>query len=499
MIDLVGKNLGPYQLQNAILQGGMATVYRAYQPLLERYVAVKVMFPNVDPQFAQRFAREARAVAQLQHPNIVQIYDFGEQDGQFYIAMQYIENGRSLNEFKGQMLPIEQALKIAASTLSALDHAHKRGIVHRDIKPSNILLAGDMWPMLSDFGISHFVKDTDSTNLTASGMIIGTPAYMAPEQAEGRSVDARSDLYALGVVLYELLTGHVPFRADTSMGMLAARLTQQPRPPREYRDELPLVVEAMIMRALARRPEARYQTADEMFREVQQTLSAMQLDRSGLALEPSGSSYVPPVDSSVHTRAAREIHTTSLPVPLVPSTSQSSVSQPESREKVSDSYVPATAVKWLAGGLLLLALLIAIPLLLTNKVVLLPTTNSTLYLILTFALCSIICWILVTSLLTGITKPVYTQLRKLRRQVPQNAPASTAASEPSFYTFSGAQTPTIVGSSVRQQPTCCTLLGIRSSKISSFIRTTNGFGARSPMVLVVAICLPAMAVSAVPP
>ena len=229
MSDLIDSYLGSYQLKAVIRQGGMATIYKAYQASLDRYVAVKVMFDNHDPQFAPRFRREARAVAQLQHPNIVQIYEYGEQQGVFFLAMQFVEHSVSLADLLGKPIVPVHALRISARVLDALAYAHGRNVIHRDIKPGNILLAAEDWPMLIDFGIAKLIGD--NLNLTLPGTAIGTPAYMAPEQAEGRAVDARSDLYAMGVVLYEMVTGRVPFDADTPMAVLMKHVYEAPPPP----------------------------------------------------------------------------------------------------------------------------------------------------------------------------------------------------------------------------------------------------------------------------
>ena len=275
MSDLLGTRVGPYDLTEIIRRGGMATIYKAYQPSLERYVAVKVMLPNRDPQFASRFKREARAVAQLQHHNIVQIYDYGEQNNLFYLAMQYIDNGRSLSDVMGE--PIEQvrALRLIVHILSALGYAHARGVIHRDIKPGNILLAGENWPMLIDFGIAKHLDD--NLNLTMPGTAIGTPAYMAPEQAEGRPVDGRTDLYALGVVLYEMVTGQVPFDADTPMAVLIKHVYDPPPPPRTVKPDLADSLERVLMKALSKDASQRYQTAAEMATALDQV--ANELDR----------------------------------------------------------------------------------------------------------------------------------------------------------------------------------------------------------------------------
>jgi serine/threonine protein kinase len=265
MTELNNTNLGPYQITELIRHGGMASVHKAYQPSLDRFVAVKVLFHSGDPQFAVRFKREARAVAQLQHPNIVQIYDYGEQESLLYLAMQYIENGRSLSDVMGQPMPPVRALQLIVRLLDALAYAHERGIIHRDIKPANILMPAPTWPMLADFGIARLGGDNNhNTHLTLPGTAIGTPAYMAPEQAAGDPVDARSDLYALGVVLYELVTGRVPFNAPTPIAVLLKHVNEPPPAPRSLNPNLPVPVETVVLRALAKEPLQRYQSAAEM-------------------------------------------------------------------------------------------------------------------------------------------------------------------------------------------------------------------------------------------
>ena len=261
MNELIGKELGQYQLKEVIRRGGMATVYKAYQPALDRFVAVKVLH-NRDPQFAARFKREARAIAQLQHHNILPIYDYGEQDGLLYLVLQYIENGTTLSDLLGTPMDPAPALRLIRHVLDALEYAHQRGIIHRDIKPANILMPSPVWPMLADFGIAKLLNDDQ--RLTMPGLIIGTAAYMAPEQADGRAIDARTDLYALGVVLYEMLTGRVPFDADTPMAVLTKHAYEPPPPPRSLNPNLPAAVESALLRALAKNPADRYQSAAEM-------------------------------------------------------------------------------------------------------------------------------------------------------------------------------------------------------------------------------------------
>jgi serine/threonine-protein kinase len=228
--DLVGRRLGRYELREVVGRGGMATVYKAYQPSLDRLVAVKVLAYPGDPEFAARFQREARSIAALEHPNIVRVHDYGEQDGQAYLVVQYVEDGRTLVDLLGAPTPPLEALELVGHVLAGLGYAHARGVIHRDVKPSNILLASPTWPMLADFGIAKLLAD-EAAKLTLTGLVVGTAAYMAPEQALRLPVDARTDLYAVGVVLYELLTGRVPFEADTPVAMLMRQAYEPPPPP----------------------------------------------------------------------------------------------------------------------------------------------------------------------------------------------------------------------------------------------------------------------------
>ena len=264
MDDVSGSTLGLYHLLEVIRRGGMATIYKAYQPALERYVAIKVLPPHPDPQLALRFRREVRANAQLQHPNILPIYDYGEQDGLLYLVTQYIEHGTTLNDRLGAPLEPGEALHLAIHVLGALDYAHQHGIIHRDIKPSNILMASPSWPVLADFGIAKILGEPDDERVTLPGVLLGTPAYAAPEQVSGAPADARTDLYALGIVLYEMVTGQVPFEADNPLTLLAKHAYESLPSPRGINPALPPPVEAVLLRALAKDPADRYQSAAEM-------------------------------------------------------------------------------------------------------------------------------------------------------------------------------------------------------------------------------------------
>ncbi|MEP7190099.1 MAG: protein kinase, partial [Roseiflexaceae bacterium] len=270
---MINRSFGQYTIIEPIRQGGMSTVYKAYQESLDRYVAIKVLAYNNDPQFVVRFKREARAIAQLQHPNILPIYDSNEQDGMLYLVMQYIENGTTLGDLLDEPIESGRALRLIGKVLDALSYAHDRGIVHRDIKPANVLLPSPDWPMLADFGIVK-LRDDDQ-KLTSPGLVVGTAAYMAPEQASGKPVDARTDLYATGVVLYEMVTGEVPFEADTPMAMLAKHAYEPPRPPRSIIPSLPPEVETILLRALEKDPAARYQSAADMAADCTQAIIRM--------------------------------------------------------------------------------------------------------------------------------------------------------------------------------------------------------------------------------
>jgi serine/threonine-protein kinase len=238
---------------------------------------VKVLLRHLDPQLAARFRREAHAIAQLQHPNILPIYDYGQQDGLHYFVVQYIENGVTLHDLiASQPIELGASLRLVGHLLSGLEYAHARGVIHRDIKPSNLLMLTSEWPILADFGIAKLIDD--SQELTPSDQTIGTAAYMAPERATNRPVDARSDLYSTGVVLYELVTGQVPFDASTPLAVLMKHIYEPLPPPRSHNPDLPAPVEAVLLRALQKDPDARYQSAKEMAKDLQHAL--IQVERA---------------------------------------------------------------------------------------------------------------------------------------------------------------------------------------------------------------------------
>jgi len=271
---LVGHTLGNYQLVERLGQGGMATVYKAYEPALDRYVAIKVLpqFFARDPNFMNRFRREAKAVAQLNHPSIMPIYSFGEEGDITYIAMQYVPGG-TLKQGRGQEYEPEEAIRLALPIVRALAYAHGRGIVHRDIKPSNVLLGEDDWPVLADFGLAKMAEA--SQKLTGTGVGVGTPMYMSPEQGQGAGVDHRTDIYSTGIMLYEMLTGDVPFRADTPMAVVIKHMTAPLPMPRDANPNIPEALERIILKATAKSQDDRYQTAEEMIAALERVQNSL--------------------------------------------------------------------------------------------------------------------------------------------------------------------------------------------------------------------------------
>ncbi len=260
-----GRVLGDrYRLDHKLARGGMATVWVAEDPLLSRNVAVKLLHPElaVDDGLRARFRNEAIAAARLTHPGIVATYDTGDDDGVAYIVMELVDgfNLRHILDRNGR-LAVGDAVNIGSQVAEALDHAHRHGLVHRDVKPANVLVQPDGRVKVTDFGIA---KATGTDDLTRTGTVIGTARYLAPEQVNGETVDARADVYALGLVLYEMLTGRPPFGGDTDVATAVARLTSTPDPIRSLRPEVPRTVEDVVARSLARDPEYRYSTAREL-------------------------------------------------------------------------------------------------------------------------------------------------------------------------------------------------------------------------------------------
>jgi serine/threonine-protein kinase len=294
---------GRYRVVRKLGSGGMADVYLAEDEELGRRVAIKILNERHanDEQFVERFRREAKNAAGLSHPNIVSIYDRGEAEGTYYIAMEYLD-GRSLKELvvaRGP-LPIADAISCTREVLSALRFAHRKGVVHRDIKPHNVMADADGRLKVTDFGIAR----AGASQMTEAGSIIGTAQYLSPEQARGAAVDQRSDLYSVGIVLYELLTGTVPFNGETPVEIAMRHLSDTPQPPSIKRPEIPPDLDMIVLRALAKNPDDRFQTAAEMDAELErvaqgagvttETADAATAVLSGTAFATAPTAITPP-------------------------------------------------------------------------------------------------------------------------------------------------------------------------------------------------------------
>lgn len=270
--------LGRYKILKEIGRGAMGVVYLGKDPTIQRFVAIKTMrldeLDNMDEvkQFRERFFREAESTGRLSHPNIITVYDAGEQEGLAFIAMEYLE-GTTLNHYcqKSNLLPAKQALQITGAVAEALDYAHSQGVVHRDIKPANIMIMKNRVVKVMDFGIAKVA----SSSKTQASMILGTPRYMSPEQAVGKSVDGRSDVFSLGIVLFELLTGEKPFDAE-NMPALVMRIMKAPHPPLiKYRRDLPTRVQSILDRALQKDIANRFRHAGDLAQDLRELSQVM--------------------------------------------------------------------------------------------------------------------------------------------------------------------------------------------------------------------------------
>jgi serine/threonine protein kinase len=275
MTDLVGRNIGKYRVVARLGRGGMAEVYKAFQPGLNRYVAIKVLHSHLagDEDFVERFEREATAVATLRHPHIVTVYDFDIEDGRYYMVMEFVEGPTLKAElkersFKEQIFSLPETTRIFSALASAIDYAHRQGMVHRDLKPANIMFTSDGQVVLTDFGIARIVG---ATRLTLTGAIAGTPAYMSPEQGQGERGDERSDIYSLGVVLYEMVTGRVPFDADTPFAIILKHINDPLPLPTEVNPDIPEAAERVILKAMSKNPGDRYQSAGQMAKALRES------------------------------------------------------------------------------------------------------------------------------------------------------------------------------------------------------------------------------------
>src|ERR1700680_602157 len=313
MKGIEGSTLGRYELRRRIAQGGMAEVYLAYDRRVRRQVAIKVLYGR-DVSFVRRFEREALAVSALSHNHTLPLYDFGEQSPWYYLVMPYVEGG-TLRDYlvKRKLLSLEEAASFVDQIASALQYAHDHGMVHRDVKPSNILLRQDGYAYLVDFGLAKAIMGAEA--LTGAGAMVGTPEYMAPEQSNGES-DSRSDIYSLGVILYQMLTGRVPFMAETPVAISLKHIQTPPVSPSTLNSDIPPSIEEVILKAIAKDSNQRFQQAQELSAAY---WKALQHERSQIKIDPPASSptEVTSDASSEATPAEQSAQITPLPVTRV--------------------------------------------------------------------------------------------------------------------------------------------------------------------------------------
>ncbi len=362
MEDLTGKQFGHYQIVAPLGEGGMAAVYKAYQPAMERFVAIKVLPRHMagSEEFVARFKREARLLAQLQHPHILPVFDYGEAEDHPYIVMPFLQSGTLAELMRKQRLGLTEIRRLVSQIGDALGYAHARGMIHRDVKPSNVLLDERGNCLLTDFGLARMAEG--SAKLTTSGAIMGTPAYMSPEQGTGGEVDGRSDLYALGIILYEMLTGRVPYTAETPIAIVFKHI-QDPLPSaRKYFPELSDELELVLLKSLAKHPNERYQTAEDFVRALQDAIPAGPVSPRPASLPPQ--------------TIASPVQTPSGPAAFEPGGMKTTVEPPSAARKATPPPAPTPApafqqtitppvapvkkslpIMWIAGGALLVLVL----------------------------------------------------------------------------------------------------------------------------------------------
>ncbi len=272
MAELVGRQLGPYEIVSAVGAGNMASVYKARRAGASRYVALKVLPRHLaaDPVAVERFEQEARFIADLQHPNILPLHDFGRAGDYTYIAMPLVEHGTLKSLLRGNPVSQDEIYRVISQVGDALHHMHAIGVIHRDVKPSNVLLDQYGNCMLTDFGIAKLASG--AAQFTGTGVSVGTPTYMSPEQALAGAMDHRSDIYSLGVILYQMATGRVPFTGKTAIATALMHINDPLPSPREANPALAPEVERVIERSLAKRPEDRYATASGMVSDLQEAM-----------------------------------------------------------------------------------------------------------------------------------------------------------------------------------------------------------------------------------
>jgi serine/threonine protein kinase len=300
---MIGYTIGTYKIIEKIGEGGMGSVYHGIDIMLEREVAIKALRPELarQPELVERFRAEAKTLAKLNHPNIATVYNFLCQDDSFFMVMEFVR-GETLDNTirKSGAMPVEQAVPLFCQALEGIEHAHRLGIIHRDIKPANMMLTDTGSIKVMDFGIARVLG---TARMTRQGYIVGTIGYMSPEQVLGQEGDARSDIYSLGILLYEMLTGRVPFSSQSEFELMKMQIEEAPTPPRTFAPHIPEAIEHAIMRALAKKPEMRFQTASEFRCALLSSLESATAVRETPTLVVSSAST--PKPSVKETRLAR--------------------------------------------------------------------------------------------------------------------------------------------------------------------------------------------------
>ena len=312
MDSLIGQSLGRYHILEQLGEGGMATVYKAFDTRLEANVAVKVirierLAPEIAGRALKRFEREAKALAQLNHPNIVKVIDYGEYEGQPFLVMPYLEGGtlKGLMQARGA-LPWQDAARLLLPISKALAYAHQRRMIHRDVKPSNVLITDSGEPMLSDFGVTKIIEEEATIDLTGTSATVGTPEYMAPEQTTSKSIDHRVDIYGLGIVFYEMVTGRKPFIADTPLAVLFKQASEPLPRPTQFAPSIPDKVEQIILQMLAKKPEDRYQTMSEFASDLELLLARQSVEKNQTEVGKIESHPVKPLTGTQATLSQEE-------------------------------------------------------------------------------------------------------------------------------------------------------------------------------------------------
>jgi serine/threonine protein kinase len=308
---MTARSFGKYTIIEELAQGGMAAVFLARDTMLDRTVALKIIHPHLagNPGFAERFRREARMVSSLRHPNIVQLYDFDVRDGQPFMVMEYLDGGSLKDRLdrmraRGETIPLTEIARLLEPLAGALDYAHAQGAIHRDIKPANILFTAADEPVITDFGVARMLGDTNS--VTVAGSVIGSPTYMSPEQAAGKPVDARGDTYSLGVILYQMAAGRVPFEFDSPTRVMAAHLGDPTPPPREFNPNLPEIVQPVILRAMAKNPAYRFESAGELSHTFRAAISTVEPASSVRRALPNQDLQAPPERTGAERTSGRD-------------------------------------------------------------------------------------------------------------------------------------------------------------------------------------------------